>query len=296
MNKTENKQVIFVIGPTAVGKSEFAVSLALEEDGEIVSADSMQVYRGLDLGTAKPSMEARKGVPHHMLDIADPREDYSAAAYSRAAQAVIADIQARGKRPVVCGGSGLYIHSLLYELDFSGGEGDMALRRELEKEAEEKGCEYLFSRLLEIDPAAASYVHPNNVKRVIRAIERAMGDVENEGIRDFDGTFSGRRRYETRIIRLTADREELYGRIERRAEGFFANGLVNEVRRLLEAGVPREGTAMQGIGYKEVASMLDGCYDEEEALRLVKQNTRRYAKRQETWFKRYADAELLLKS
>jgi len=289
-----NNGVIFIVGPTAVGKSEFAVDLALKEGGEVVSADSMQVYTGLDLGTAKPSMDERRGVPHHMIDVANPREDYSAAAYSQAAQAAIADILERGKTPIVCGGSGLYIHALLYELDFSGRDRDEGLRAELAKEAEEKGGDYLFARLLEADPDAAAHVHPHNIKRVIRALERAAGSVESDGLRDFGGTFdAAKQRYAARIIRLTAPRTELYERIERRAEGFFKAGLADEVQRLLESGVPRAGTAMQGIGYKEVAAMLAGEYDEAEALRLVKQNTRRYAKRQETWFKRYDAAETL---
>ena len=285
--------VVFIVGPTGIGKSEFAVKLALNMDGEIVSADSMQVYKGFDSGTAKPSLEARQGIIHHMIDVADPKEDYSVAEYSRAAQAVIEDIIARGKQPIVCGGSGLYIHALLYEMDFSGQKGDETIRLELLKEAEEKGGAYLFAKLLEADPSAAEHVHPNNVKRVIRALERAGGNIESGGLRDFSGTFEARKRYNARIIRLTAARGALYTRIERRAETFFENGLVREVGGLLENGIPREANAMQGIGYKEVIALIDGKIDENEALHLVKQNTRRYAKRQETWFKRYTEAEII---
>ena len=287
------RPVIFVVGPTAVGKSAFASQLALENNGEIVSADSMQVYKGLDLGTSKPSEAERLVVPHHMIDVADPREDYSVGAYSKEAHAVVEEIMSRGKTPIVCGGSGLYVHSLLYELDFSGRERDEALRERLELEAKEKGADYLFSKLLERDPEAAGHVHSNNVKRVIRALERTYGSIEQKGLRDFDDTFELPRRYEARIIRLTADRAELYEKIERRTDSFFANGLIREVNELLENGVSREGTAMQGIGYKEVAAMLAGEYGEAEAIRLVKQNTRRFAKRQETWFKRYSDAEII---
>jgi len=293
VNDTGLPHVIFVVGPTAVGKSAFAVDLALELDGEIISADSMQVYRGFDLGTAKPDAAERKGVAHHMIDVADPKEDYSAAAFSEAAQAKVADVLARGKQPISCGGSGLYVHALLYEMDFAGRARDEALRGRLEREAGEHGGEYLFAKLLKADPEAAAHVHPNNVKRVIRALERTAGSLENTGMRGFEGTFAAPKRYDARMIRLTADRKTLYERIERRAEAFFAAGLVSEVKRLLENGVPRDGTAMQGIGYKEVAAMLAGETDEAEALRLVKQNTRRYAKRQETWFKRYADAEII---
>jgi tRNA dimethylallyltransferase len=195
---------------------------------------------------------------------------------------------------IVCGGSGLYIHSLLYELDFFFFFRDRNLREELAKEAEEKGSGVLFEKLLEIDPTAADHVHPNNVKRVIRALERVYGEIESDGIRDFEKTLDAKkRRYNSRIIRFTGERAELYKRIEKRAEVFFENGLVDEVRKLLESGINRGSTAMQGIGYKEVAGALAGEYDMDEALLLVKQNTRRYAKRQETWFKRYTDAEII---
>lgn len=287
------RPVIFIVGPTAAGKSEYAVKTALNTGGEIVSADSMQVYRGLDLGTAKPSVQERMGVIHHMIDIADPKQDYSAGAYSKEATLVIENILSRGKTPIVCGGSGLYVHSLLYDMDFSGIMRDDSLRQRFENEAEKLGPERLYMKLLEKDPSAASRVHPNNVKRVIRALERVYGEIESGGIRGFENTLSAPRRWDSRIIRLTADREELYRRINNRAEGFFEKGLVGEVRALLEDGVPGDSTAMQGIGYKEVVAFLEGQYDEEEALRLVKQNTRRFAKRQETWFKRYTDAEII---
>lgn len=287
--------MIFVVGPTAVGKSAFAVGLAMEYEGkaEIVSADAMQVYRELNLGTAKPSPDERKGVIHHMIDIADPKDSFSAGLYSKMANEVVEDLLSRGKTPIVCGGSGLYIHSLLYNLDFSGGGPGQTLRECLNSEAEEKGAAYMHEKLAEKDPEAASRIHPNNVKRVVRALERGYGDTESGGIRDFEATYTGQRRYKSRIIRLTADREALYRQIEKRVDVFFQNGLAAEVRGLLDRGVPKNSTAMQGIGYKEVVSMLEGEYDEPEAIRLVKQNTRRYAKRQETWFKRYGDAEIL---
>jgi len=287
------ERVIFVVGPTAVGKSAFAVDLATRTDGEIISADSMQVYRGLDLGTAKPTKEERRNIPHHMIDVTDPQESYSVAEYSAAAQTAINDVLRRGRQPIVCGGSGLYIHSLIYELDFAGRAEDTELRGRLSREAEEKGGEYLFSKLLEIDPSAADHVHPNNTKRVIRALERAYGDIEEGGLRDFSSTFDAKQRYDSRIIRLTEDRKTLYERIERRAEGFIKAGLEREVRGLLDKGIPREANAMQGLGYKEIVSYIDGIIDEPEALRLIKQNTRRYAKRQETWFKRYTGAEII---
>jgi len=285
--------VIFIVGPTAVGKSDFAIDLALESGGEIISADSMQIYKGLDLGTAKLKDQEMKGVPHHMIDIADPRVNYSVGEYSKTAQSIIDEISKRGKQVIVCGGSGLYVHSLLYEMDFSGCSVDEKLREQLTLEAEQKGNEHLFAKLTEIDPSAAERVHPNNTKRVIRALERAYGDIEEGGLRDFSATFGAKRRYDSTIIRLTSDRKALYERIERRAEKFFENGLIDEVRGLLNNGIPKDANSMQGLGYKEIVSFLDGQFDETEALRLVKQNTRRFAKRQETWFKRYTDAEII---
>ena len=290
--------VFFVVGPTAVGKSAYAVRLALENNGEIISADSMQVYIGLDSGTSKPSEDEKQGVVHHMIDIIDPGEDYSAGAYSKDAQACIKDIIERGKQPIVCGGTGLYIHALLYnEMDFSERERDDAFREELARIAELYGSKSLHDKLYDVDPEAAARIHPNNLKRVIRALERAGGDIENSktgGLRDFSETFGPATRYKARIIRLTTDRQKLYERIECRAEAFFAAGLIDEVDSLLKKGIQRNSTAMQGIGYKEVAAMLNGEYDEMEALRLVKQNTRRYAKRQEAWFKRYSGAETII--
>jgi tRNA dimethylallyltransferase len=295
MTTIENpREVIFVVGPTAVGKSAYALRLAQKIDGEIVSADSMQVYRGFDKGTAKPTTEERRLVPHHMIDVADPHEDYSAALYRDMAAGVIDRILARGKTPVVCGGSGLYVHSLLYGLDFSGGAGDPALRESLLREAEEGGAEILFKKLEKIDPQAAERIHPNNLKRVVRAIERASGTLENEGIREFGQSFAEPVSYETRVLRLTMERARLYERIERRTDAFMANGLVDEVADLLAAGIPPKGTAMQGIGYTETVTYLSGDIDYNEAVSRIKRNSRHYAKRQETWFKRYKQAEVIV--
>ena len=285
--------VIFVVGPTAVGKSAYALDLALKTDGEIISADSMQVYIGLDKGTAKPTPEEQKMVPHHMIDVVNPIENYSVAAFRDTATKIIDDIFSRGKSPIVCGGSGLYVHSLLYGLDFSGVNGDPELRDSLVKEAEEGSVQDLFKKLEELDPEAALRIHPNNVKKVIRAIERASGMLENDGIREFDESFKTNVDYETEVIRLTMDRGKLYKRIERRVDEFLENGLAAEVRGLLDAGLPHSCTAIQGIGYKEIVKHFDGDIDYNEAVRLIKQNSRRYAKRQETWFKRYEQAKVI---
>ena len=287
------KTVIFIVGPTAVGKSDYAVRLALENGGEIISADSMQVYKGLDLGTAKPSIEEKMGVPHHMIDIVDPRSDYSVGEYSKEAGSIIERLLSKRITPIVCGGSGLYIHSLLYELDFSGSSRNDSLRSQLEDEAERLGTEHLYKKLLEIDPSVSESIHPNNKKRVIRALERVYGEIENEGMRDFDKTFSIPRSWSSKIIRLTADRNNLYKKIEERADVFFVNGLIDEVRGLLENGVSRNSTAMQGIGYKEVVCMLGGRCTKEDAVDTIKRNTRRYAKRQWTWFRAEPDMQWL---
>ena len=289
-----NRTVIFVVGPTAVGKTAYAHDLAQRSNGEIVSADSMQVYRGLDKGTAKPTHEEMESIPYHMIDVADPSEDYSVAVYRDEAASVIDDIFSRGKTPIVCGGSGLYVHSLLYGLDFSGVTGDPELRASLVKEANEGGVQSLFMKLDEIDPEAAKRIHPNNVKKVIRAIERASGTLENHGIREFDKSFETGVNYDTMMIRLTMERERLYERIDKRVDEFLANGLVEEVRELIDGGIPLNGTAIQGIGYKEIVKHFNGDIDYNEAVELIKQNSRRYAKRQETWFKRYEQAEVIV--
>ena len=289
-----DKTVIFIVGPTAVGKTAYAHDLACRTNGEIVSADSMQVYRGLDKGTAKPTPEEMESIPYHMIDVADPSEDYSVAVYRDEATSVINDIFSRGKIPIVCGGSGLYVHSLLFGLDFSGVNPDPKLRESLVKEANEGGAQGLFKKLEELDPEAAKRIHPNNVKKVIRAIERASGTLENQGIREFGKSFESGVNYDTMIIRLTMDRERLYERIDKRVDGFLADGLVEEVRGLIDAGIPQNGTAIQGIGYKEILKLFNGDIDYNEAVELIKQNSRRYAKRQETWFKRYEQAEVIV--
>ncbi|MDR1796000.1 MAG: tRNA (adenosine(37)-N6)-dimethylallyltransferase MiaA [Clostridiales Family XIII bacterium] len=282
----EHREAIVVVGPTAAGKTDYAVALALSCGGEVVSADSMQVYVGLDKGTAKPSAEEMRGVPHHMIDVADPHEDYSVAQFAAAARRCIDDIFARGKVPVVCGGSGLYVNALIFDMGL--GEDITAQRRMRQHPA--STSDELYAELVRRDPLAAWGIHPNNVKRIRRALDRLDAAPE---LRPFSGSFVLTRQFTPRIIRLAPDREALYRRIDARVDAFIANGLVGEVRGLLADGVGRGTTAMQGIGYKEIAAYLGGECTQGEAVTRIKYATHHLAKRQETWFRRYEGAEIV---
>ncbi|MDR0852754.1 MAG: tRNA (adenosine(37)-N6)-dimethylallyltransferase MiaA [Clostridiales Family XIII bacterium] len=293
-------EAIVVVGPTAVGKSKFAVEMALECGGEIVSADSMQVYLGLNIGTAKPTLAEMQGVLHHMIDVADPSEIFSVAEYCRMARGVIDEIISRGKTPVICGGSGLYVNSLIYDMDFSGEEEEKSRGAEMTGEAvnyeeilEQEGALALFELLERRDPLVAQKEHPNNTKRVIRLLRRLDGGVEQGGIRDFSESFIPTEQFEPVIYRLTMDRPILYKKIEDRVDLFIEKGLVSEVQGLLSGGLSREAISLLGIGYKELLGFLDGEYDLDYSIYLIKRNTRRYAKRQETWFKRYTEAKII---
>jgi tRNA dimethylallyltransferase len=279
---------VFVIGPTAVGKTRLGVDLALALDGEVIGADSVQVFRGLDIGSAKPTAAEMRGVPHHMIDVADPAagDDWSVAAFAEAAQDAIAGVAAAGKVPVVVGGSGLYVNALIYDMDFSGAGRDEDFRREVTEIPSKYSPEQLYAILKTEDPEAAATIHPHNTKRVVRAIERARIEREHGGVRPFSESFKPSKLLTPTIIRLTMEREMLYARIDRRAEEFVKAGLVGEVRGLLEAGVPPGAPAMQAIGYKEIAAHLAGEYGLDRAVELIQRNSRRYAKRQETWFRR----------
>lgn len=281
-------KIIAVCGPTAVGKTKYAIELARRIDGEIVSADSMQLYKFMDIGSAKPTAEEQAMVPHHLVDLIDPREPFSVAEYQRLAKAAIRDIFSRGKTPVISGGTGLYISSLIYEMDFSGAPGDMKRRKELEDLAAEKGPEALHQILAGLDAAAAERIHPNNIKKVIRAIE--VAETTDGRIQEFDQTFSKKTTdYEYLLVGLNRDREELYSRIDQRVDILMEMGLVDEIKRLMDMGLDESAISMKGIGYKEIIGHLKGEYDLEEAVRLVKRNTRHYAKRQLTWLRRYEE-------
>ena len=282
----EKIPVYAVVGPTATGKSAYAVSLARELGGEVISGDSMQIYRGMDIGTAKASAEEQQGIPHHLLDVADMTEPFSAGRFIELAGEKIREIHSRGKTPILCGGTGLYLELLLTGKQLTDTTADEALREELLAFAAEHGNEALHARLAELDPASALKIHPNNVKRVVRALEIAMtaGITKSEADRM---SLQGDNPFAPTIIRLTyADRARLYDKINLRVRRMFEMGLEQEVRTLCEQGLRDTPTASQAIGYKEFYPYLDGEITIEQVEEDICRNTRRYAKWQETWFSR----------
>ncbi len=277
--------VLAVVGATASGKTALSIALAGELGGEIISCDSMQIYRGMDIGTAKPTVEERAGIPHHLIDIAEPSETFSVADYAPLAVKAIEDISSRGKLPIFCGGTGLYLDAVLSANVYSEACSDAALREGLTWEAETKGALALWERLRVEDAESAAVIHPNNVKRVIRALEIKLltGIPKSEWDRRSRLAPSP---YRSVVLGLSyPDRELLYRRIGQRVDRMMEAGLLGEVKALYESGaLPRESTAAQAIGYKEMLSYLDGACSLEEAVESVKTATRRYAKRQITWF------------
>lgn len=277
------KQIIIIAGPTAVGKTEYAIQVAQRMDGEIVSADSMQLYKYMNIGSAKPSIEELNLIKHHLIDCIDPRQKFSAAMYQKSAKTAINEILTKGKTPIISGGTGLYINSLIYDMDFAGEPSDANFRKEIETLAKQNGNEYIHAKLKDIDPEAAARIHPNNVKKVIRAIESAQN---GKKIKSFDKLIPTTD-YTVQLIGLTRDRPELYNRINKRVDILINKGLVNEVSSLINMGLGYNDISMKGIGYKEIIESLEGKYTIEEAIDLIKKNTRHYAKRQLTWFRRY---------
>jgi tRNA dimethylallyltransferase len=275
--------VIAVVGPTGAGKSDAAEELAVRLDGEIVSADSMQVYRGMDIGTAKQPPAARR-VAHHCLDLVDPGAPYSAALFQRDARDAIDGIAARHALPIVVGGTGLYVRAALDELDFPPGDGASPTRAALQAELASRGPEALYELLVERDPAAAALIHRNNTRRILRALEVLEDD--GASYADTRDRFAERRpHYPTSFIGLDVDRDALYTRIDRRVDAMLAAGLLAEVARLLDGGYRTALTAAQAIGYKELVPVIDGSGDLASAVAAIKQASRRYAKRQLTWFR-----------
>ncbi|MGB4592949.1 MAG: tRNA (adenosine(37)-N6)-dimethylallyltransferase MiaA [Coriobacteriia bacterium] len=275
-------RVIAIVGPTAVGKSAVAEHLSHRLGGEIVSADSMQVYRGMDIGTAK-TPAGERAVPLHCVDVADPGTAFSAAVYQRIARDAIDDILGRGLLPVVCGGTGLYVRAALDDFEFPTGDGSTPSRQRLEALADVIGPDALHQRLASIDPSSAARIHPNNLRRTIRALEMAE---EGASYAEQAERFSVRRSvYDTAFIGLRMDRDRLYARIDERVDAMMASGLLDEVRRLIDAGHRDAVTATQAIGYKELVPVVEQGAPEDEAVATIKQATRRYAKRQLTWFR-----------
>ena len=279
------KDVICIVGPTAAGKTALSVRLARKYGAEIVSCDSMQLYRGMDIGTAKPTADETGGVPHHMIDCLDPREPYSVSRYVEDADACVQDILRRGRRVIVVGGTGLYVDSLIAGRQFAP-YPETGRREELTKIAETQGIEVLMDRLRQVDPAAAARIHPSNRKRVIRALEIYLETGKTMTEHDAE-TKEQPDKYDPCWIGLDyVNRETLYRRIDIRVEKMIEQGLVDEVRRLLDSGVPAAATAMQAIGYKELTAYLRGEGTLPDAVAAIQQASRRYAKRQRTWFRR----------
>ena len=284
------EKIVVVAGPTASGKTALGIARAKDFNGEIVSADSMQVYRGMDIGTAKASLAEREGIPHHMLDVAEPWEDYSVARYVEQAEACCRDILCRGKLPILVGGTGLYIDSLISGRDFAAVDSDQGLREALAAEYDALGGEAMHRRLQELDPERAAILHPGDKRRIVRALEvyRLTGMTITEHDRQ---TQALPKRFDAAAIHLNfKNRAALYARIDRRVDMMVEQGLFREVEGLLAAGLSPESTAMQAIGYKEVVRSLQGELRREEAVALIKQSSRRYAKRQLTWFNRDKEA------
>lgn len=276
------QKLLVIIGPTAVGKTKLSIELAKRYNGEIISGDSMQIYRGMDIGTAKIKVEEMEGIPHHLIDIKEPDESFSVAEFQELVRAKISEITSRGKLPIIVGGTGLYIQAVIYDYQFSEAPADEKFRLQLEDRAKEIGNEALHHELTQIDPESAGQIHPNNVRRVIRALEiyhctgKIMSEYQNNQQPDL--------LYETALIGLTMEREKLYERINTRVEMMMSEGLLEEVSSLHKQGL-RECQSIQAIGYKEIYDFLDERVSLEESLENLKQNSRRYAKRQLTWFR-----------
>ena len=306
------QKLIIIAGPTASGKSESAVRIAQRLSGSIISADSMQVYRGMDIGSAKVTPEEMGGIPHYLIDIRDPKEEWNVTEFQRLAKESIAEIASEGRLPILCGGTGFYIQSLLYDIEFTQMEDNLSLRDALQQAAEQKmtlkqaldsvqnllpqkteqmeipegmGPEALHSFLTLLDPAAASEIHANNVKRVIRAIEFSLqgGGLISEHNAD---QLTRPSAYDAVFFVLHMPREQLYARIDARVDKMFQNGLVEEVKALMDRGLTSSDVSMQGLGYRQVIDALNGLTTMDEAVTQIKTQTRHFAKRQLTWFKR----------
>lgn len=284
----KKKPLIILTGPTAVGKTKASIGLAKAVDGEIISADSMQVYRHMDIGSAKIKPEEMEGIPHHLIDVLEPDDEFHVVKFQELAKKAMREIWERGHIPIVTGGTGFYIQALLYDIDFDENEKEDVCRKELEAYAREHGAEALHEKLALVDPASAEMIHPNNIKRVIRALEF----YEQTGKRISEHNETQRQRespYAFAYFVLTDDRAHLYERINRRVDQMIEEGLVNEVQALKDKGYTKQLVSMQGLGYKEILDYLDGNCTLEEAIYTIKRDTRHFAKRQLTWFKRERD-------
>ena len=284
----EKAKIGVLVGPTASGKTALSVEIAARMDAEIISADSIQLYKGFDIGSAKPTLQERRGIRHHLIDVYEPVEqNASVARFQALAQQAIADITSHGKFPLVVGGTGLYVNALTYPLSFTGVTSDPELRTSLaETEAQSPGS--LYALLKELDPKSAARLHPNDLKRIIRAVE--VVKLTGKAMDEFGGDFENKKNeeipFDVKLIALTMPRELLYARIEKRVDEMMHMGLIDEVKRLKALGVTADMPAMQGLGYKQLYAFLDGAGEIDEAIASIKLETRHFAKRQLTWFKR----------
>lgn len=289
------KPIVVLTGPTAVGKTELSIQLAKVIGGEIISADSMQVYKHMDVGSAKITPEEMDGVRHYLVDELEPFDEFHVVKFQEYAKKYLNEIYAHGKIPIIAGGTGFYIQALLNDIDFTEQESDSAYRKELEALAEEHGNQYFHDRLKEVDPESAEAIHPNNRKRIIRALEfyqETGRKISEHNAKEQMRTSP----YNFAYFVLNDERSHLYKRIDARVDKMIEDGLEAEVRRLKEMGCTKDMVAMQGIGYKEMLSYLDGSYSLEEAVYIIKRETRHFAKRQITWFKRERDVIWLNKN
>lgn len=289
------KPLVVITGPTAAGKTGLSVKLAKKINGEIISADSMQVYTGMDIGTAKITKEEMCGIPHHMIDILDPAEEFNVALFKKYAGSYIDEITARGHIPIIVGGTGFYIRSVLYDTEFTSCDTDYELRQKLFDYAKENGNDALFAKLLEIDPVSAETIHANNVKRVVRAIE--YHTLTGERISEHNARERMKSSpYDFAYFVINMDRKVLYERIDRRVDTMIDDGLVDEVKELTKKGLTKDMVSMKGLGYKEIIEYFEGALTLDESINLIKKETRHFAKRQLTWFRREKDVIWLDKS
>lgn len=286
MGEVQREKVAVIIGPTAVGKTKLSIDLAKALNGEIISGDSMQIYRTMDIGTAKVTTDEMDGIPHYMIDIKDPEDSFSVAEFQERVRKCIREITERGKLPIIVGGTGLYIQSVLFDYQFTDEAGDATYREQMGKLALERGVEYIHKKLQEVDPESAERIHANNVRRVIRALEifHTTGEKMSNQLEKQENELL----YDVSLIGLTMDREMLYDRINLRVNLMIEQGLLEEVKGLHERGV-RDCQSIQAIGYKEIYDYFENRVSLEEAVSQLKTNSRRYAKRQLTWFRNKMD-------
>lgn len=279
--------LVILTGPTAVGKTNLSIQLAKKLNMDIISADSMQIYKYMDIGSAKVKPSEMKGIKHYLIDEVNPDFSFSVSEFQQRANNYIDEIVKNNKTPLVTGGTGLYLNSLIYNMDFAKSDADNKLREYLRLELEEKGIDYMHNKLKELDEDSANRIHKNNTKRVIRALEVCLS---GKKMSDFSNDLKLNEKYEPIIIVLNRERSHLYTRIDMRVDLMIKEGLEDEVKKLLSMGYTKDLISMQGIGYKEIIKYLDGEYSYDEAIEIIKRDSRRYAKRQLTWFRRYKDA------